>query len=275
MENLYQLYSQLNVSKDFINRIIFQIDNLYYRKVQPKMKFGKPQPGENDTIKLRHLEPPVLSLKILQQKICTLLQKIELPRCMYGAVEGSNNIINALQHIENNFFLTIDLKDFFIRISNKQVHHVFMANGCSWEAARILTKLTTYKGSLPQGAPSSPVLANLAFANTARQLETFAKEYNITFTVFLDDFVFSSKTDFQLLVPDILSIIRTNRFFPHNKKIHYRENTCEITGLIVGKGKLKLVPEMQKEALHNARIRGYAKSVEKHYQVYLLSKGKD
>lgn len=274
MENLYQLYSRLNVSKDFITRITSRTDSFYYRKVQPKMKFGKPQPGENNTIKLRHLEPPVLSLKILQQKLCTLLQKIELPQCMYGAVEGSNNIINALQHIENNFFLTIDLKDFFSRISNKQIHHVFMENGFSWEAARILTKLTTYKGSLPQGAPSSPVLANLAFAHTARQLETFTKEYDITFTIFLDDLIFSSKADFKHLIPEILSIIRVNMFFPHNKKVHYRKNTCEITGLIVGNGKLKLIPEMQKEALHNARVRGYANSVEKHYQAYLLSKSR-
>ena len=272
MQNLYQLYSKLNITKHIISDITSNTANFYYRKVKPKMKFGKPQPGENNTIKLRHLNPPAQKLKIIQSKICDLLQKIELPYCMYGAVEGSNNIINALQHIESKFFLTIDLKDFFTRISNYRVHGVFIENGFPWDVARILTKLTTHNGSLPQGAPSSPVLANLAFSKTAHQLETLIKAHKITFTVFLDDLVFSSKNDFKYLIPQILEIIRTNKFFPHNKKIHYRQYTCEVTGLIVGNGKLKLVPKMKQEALQNPRIKGYAQYVEKLCQQYLLTK---
>jgi RNA-directed DNA polymerase len=272
IHNLYQLYSELNTGKSFIKSLTSNPDNFYYRKIKPKMKFGKYQPGENDSIRLRHLIPPVQKLKILQQKICSHLQKIELPDSMYGSIKESNNIINALVHVENSFFLKIDLKDFFSRISNRQVHHVFIENGFSWETARILTKLTTYNGSLPQGAPTSPILANLAFAKTARQLETLSKKYGITLSIFLDDLVFSAKNDFRFLTSMIISMIKENGFFPNNKKIQYRKLYCEVTGLMVGNGKLKLIPEMQKEALHNSKIRGYAISVEKNYQFYLENK---
>jgi RNA-directed DNA polymerase len=272
IHNLYQLYSELNTGKNFITTLTSNSDKFYYRKIKPKMKFGKYQLGENDSIRLRHLIPPVQKLKIIQQRICTQLQKIELPDSMYGSIEGYSNISNALLHVENTFFFKIDLKDFFSRISNNQVHHALIENGFSWQAARILTKLTTYKGSLPQGAPTSPVLANLAFARTARQLEILSKQYDITFSVFLDDLIFSSKKDFKFLTSKIINIIKQNGFFPHNKKIKYRKLFCEVTGLMVGSGKLKLITVMQKEALHNSRIKGYAMSVEKHYQSYLENK---
>ncbi len=46
--------------------------------------------------------------------------------------------------------------------------------------ARVLTQLTTYKGRIPQGAPTSPMIANLVFVKTGKKLEEFAKENNLT-----------------------------------------------------------------------------------------------
>ena len=191
---------------------------------------------------------------------------------MYGSIQGSNNVINALQHIDNIFFLKIDLKNYFSNISNKQVHRALLKNGFSWEVARILTKLTTYHCSLPQGAPSSPVLANLVFVKTAKQLEDFIKANGITFTVFLDDLVFSSKKCFKELVPGILNIMRENGFFPHNNKINYRKYNCDVTGLSVGGGKLRIAPKMRQGALTNARVNVYIRFVNEYYQAYLNKK---
>jgi RNA-directed DNA polymerase len=247
-------------------------ENYYTSKTQPKMKFGKPQVDKNGKIKQRHLVPPTPSLKLIQRQVCEQLQTIELPGCMYGSVKESNNILNALQHIDNKFFLTIDLKNFFTNITNTQVHQVLMEINLTWEEARMLTKLTTFKGSLPQGSPSSPILANLAFAKTTLQLQEFMKKHKITFTIFPDDLTFSSKKDFKFLLPDILNIIRENRFYPHHKKIHYRRNCCEVTGLIVGSGKLRLTNETKIEALKNPRVKGYTAAAKKEYKEYLEGK---
>ncbi|KAA9039512.1 RNA-directed DNA polymerase [Ginsengibacter hankyongi] len=272
IRSLYQLYSELGVNKRLLIEITTNPQKLYYKKIRPKRKFGTYQEGENGSIRLRHLMPPVHSLKIIQGKIRDHLQRIELPDCMYGSVQGKNNIINALQHVDNIFFLKIDLKKYFTNISNKQVHRVLLENKFSWEVARIITKLTTYQCSLPQGAPSSPAIANLTFSATARNLQEFVKGRGITFTIFLDDIVFSSKKDFKNLVPGILNMIRKNGFFPHNKKINYRKYNCDVTGLVVGSGKLKIVPKMKQAALTNARVRGYINFVNRYYQAYLLKK---
>ncbi|GEO07550.1 reverse transcriptase family protein [Segetibacter aerophilus] len=244
-------------------------EKYYYSKTQPKMKFGRPQLDDKGEVKLRRLTPPVTSLKIIQQEICYHLQKAELPNCFYGSVEELNNIDNALQHIHNKFFLTIDLKSFFDNITNTQIHRVFTEKNFSWDDARMLTKLTTYKGRLPQGAPTSPILANLAFAKTAQQLQALVKRHKITFTTFLDDLSFSSMRDFKSLVPDLLKTIRENKFYPHHEKIHYRKNTCEITGLIVGNGKLRLTAETKSEAKKNQLVKAYTLRVQKQYNAYL------
>src|SRR5689334_20435078 len=106
--------------------------------------------------------------------------------------------------------------------------------GYCWEAARVLTKLTTYQYRLPQGAPTSPVIANLAFKQTALQLLEVVKGQDITFTTYLDDLTFSSKKDFRHLTQLILETINTNKFQPHSDKINYSENICDVTGLFVG-----------------------------------------
>ena len=271
IQNLDQLYSELNTSKRFISSITASLEKSYLRAIKGKRKFGDYQQNEDGSIRLRHLTVPRNSLKTIQHKICSHLQQIELPQCMYGSVKESNNVINALQHINNIFFFKIDLKNHFSNISNKQVHRALMENSFPWEVARILTKLTTYQCSLPQGAPTSPVLANVVFAKTANQLEEFIKDHHITLTIFLDDLVFSSKKNFKELVPEILDIIRKDGFFPHNNKIHYKKYNCDVTGLLVGNGKLKMSPKMMKQAaLKNSRVKGYIKFVSESYQAFLL-----
>jgi RNA-directed DNA polymerase len=269
---LNELYNQLGVSKSLISTLTLNLDKFYYKHTQPKKKFGKDQKDEHGNIKYRHLLPPVKSLKEVQERICNHLQKIDLPDCMYGAIAGSNNVFNALQHIENKYFFTVDLKNFFTKINNKQVHSTFIENGYCWNAARILTKLTTYNYGLPQGAPTSPVIANLAFKQTALKLVELIKYYDITFTIFLDDLTFSSKKDFKHLHAAILERIRADNFYTHHKKIHYRENICDVTGLFVGNGKLKMHPQMLEEAKTNYHVKNYVEYVQECYNEYLVNK---
>lgn len=122
--------------------------------------------------------------------------------------------------------------------------------------ARNLTQFATYNESLPQGAPTSPVIANLIFLNTCKKVRKYVNENNITFTTFLDDISFSSPNGFKKHATGILNIIKANRFFLNQDKIHYQLNRCEITAWIVSKGKLKLIPEMKRNAKENLHITG-------------------
>src|SRR5207344_1768735 len=114
----------------------------------------------------------------------------------------------------------VDLKDFFPNISHHQVFRMFRRNKFSPTASRIFTKLTTYRGGLPQGAPTSPILSNLVFVETGEKLMSAIKDNQITFTSFLDDLNFSSKKDFKSLTQKLLEILKNDNFYIHHKKIH-------------------------------------------------------
>lgn len=205
---------------------------------------------------------PEYKLKRCQQKIHRLLSEISLPPSMHGGIKNKNNIANAVFHLNQSYFLTIDLKDFFKRISHHQVYKMFLNIGCSIGVAHTLTKLTTIYGGLPQGAPSSSVIANLVFRETAVELEEYARLHNLRFSNFMDDQTFSSEKSFQELTEQILLILRKNGFLPSNNKIHYRKGFCEITGVYVKGNHLSLRHKMQNRAKRVPQLKKYVGFVE-------------
>ena len=264
IKSLPNLYSFLRLPETIVSCITTNISNYYSPKLKPKKKFGDFQRDDAGNIKYRQLFVPDFILKSRQQYIARLLNQVHLPHYMYGSIEGKNNIQNAQQHLNKKYFLTIDLKNFFSNINHRQVYKVFCRLGFSPSVTRILTQLTTYQASLPQGAPSSPVIANLIFLNTAEKLYSLAKSNNITFTTFLDDLTFSSNYDFKDIIPKIISLISNNRFQVAYEKIHYRKGYCEITGLFVKRGVLELPYVMQHKAKSNYCLWAYENQVQQY-----------
>jgi len=242
-------------------------DQFYKKFYRPKTKFGSPQLNKDGSVRAREIIQPIHSLKVVQREINSQLKELELPDSMYGGIEGRNNIGNAFQHINNKYFFTIDLKIFFSNITNSRVHQTLVGRGFSWNEARVITNLTTFNGSLPQGAPTSTALANLAFAPTAVFLEKFCKERNITFTVFVDDLTFSSSRCFKQHRNQILKTLKQNNFFVNHKKVHYKEKCCEVTGIIIRKGKLILPKEILSHR-DKPGIKEYVAAVFKQYDTY-------
>ena len=58
VQNLYQLYSELNTGKRFTSTITSSHDKFYFRAIKPKMKFGACQEYDDKSIRLKHLLPP-------------------------------------------------------------------------------------------------------------------------------------------------------------------------------------------------------------------------
>ena len=264
IKSLPNLYCFLRLTQKEISAIILNIDDHYSLKIKPKKKYGDFQKDDRGNIRYRELMVPDYILKSRQQIIAQLLNKIDLPEYMFGSVKEKNNILNAQRHTCKKYFFTIDLKKFFPNINHHQVNRMFCANGFSPSVSRILTKLTTYRASLPQGAPSSPVISNLVFLETSNKLYNLAKSEDITFTTFLDDLTFSSNSCFENLIPQILEIIKGDNFYPSYDKIHYRKEYCEITGLYVKGTAMKLPYRMKKKVKSNLYLRSYARLVEQY-----------
>lgn len=180
-------------------------------------------------------------LKQIQKRIFKFLtNNLTIPTYAFGGVSKKDNVINAKIHQGNKFIFTTDLKSFFPSISHSRVFNLYIELGCTPTISKILTQLTTYKYQLPQGVPTSTILANLIFKSTGDKLHNYCTENNIKFTTFVDDITLSSKIDFKDKIPDIIRIITEDGYKISHKKTFYKTKNPVITGVICQNNRLKL-----------------------------------
>lgn len=227
------------------------VDNFYYTKSEPKLDKNNNPKFKNGKQIFRILNPSINDLKIVQSKIQkNIISKIELPEYAFGAVKGKDNVKNALKHRGKKYNFTTDLSNYFPSIFNKQVYEMFIYYNFSPTVASVLTKLTTYKGKLPQGAPTSPTISNLVFVKTGLKLQSIAEKNNLTFTSFIDDLTFSSKKDFKEIIPEIIETVQNDSFIISHQKTFYKTFRPTVTGVIVTNNYLFLT-EKFKQKLNN------------------------
>ena len=180
----------------------------------------------------RTINPPKQELKIIQKRInAYLVEYIKLPDYAFGGVKSKDNIQNARYHKGQKYVFQTDLKDFFPNITHKKVYDMYVGVGFSHDVSSMLTKLTTYKGHLPQGAPTSTTIANLVFSQTGKALQTIAEREGLRFTTFVDDITMSSQKDFKHIVPEIIETITSDGFKISHGKTTYKSGITDITGV--------------------------------------------
>ena len=240
---------ELKVELPEIDHILSNIDSFYYQKETIK-KNEKDEPKiKNGIIQKRVLNPSIKRLKVIQKRLQkNILQNLEIPEYAFGAIKGKDNISNAKKHQGKKYIFTTDLTNFFPSVNHKQVFEMFVSFDFSPTVARYLTKLTTYKGKLPQGAPTSPIVANLVFVKTGKRLQEFATLNNLPFTSFVDDLTFSSPADFKDKTHNILDTVVADGFKISHKKTNYKSKLPTVTGIIVKNNNLDL-PKKFKEKL--------------------------
>lgn len=262
INTLNHLSFDLKMQLAEIEMIIREIDKFYYTKKEPKKDKNGNIKLKNGVAQIRTLHPSTGRLKVLQKRIkSSLLNRISLPDYAYGGIKGKDNVRNAKVHQGKKFIFTTDLSDFFPSIRNPLVFRMFRSFDYSPTVSRYLTKLTTYKGKLPQGAPTSPLIANLVFVKTGKRLNELAKEHNLTFTTFIDDLTFSSPIDFKEIVPQIIEAIKEDGFRISHKKTSYKTKNPIVTGVVVKNNNLDLSNELKNKLLltegrSDAQIKG-------------------
>ena len=184
-----------------------QFYGFFYRFKTDKLgnkKLNKSKYAHLGTYWARKINPPKGELKEIQKQINGYLVKnVEMPVYAFGGIRNRDNIRNARFHKGQKFVFQTDLKDFFPYITYKLVYEMFVRVGFSHDVSSLLTKLTTYEGHLPQGAPTSTTIANLVFMPTGMALQAIAEREGLRFTTFVDDVTMSSQMDFKHVVPEI------------------------------------------------------------------------
>jgi len=140
----------------------------------------------------RILSVPNNLLKIVQRVILErYLYQIETSEYSTAYCKGKSLLDNASPHIGKECILKLDISHFFDSITDDSVYLVFKQFGLSVPATSLLTHLCTYNGKLPQGAPTSPYIANLVMKHFDEKLGKWCKSRNITYTRYCDDMTFS------------------------------------------------------------------------------------
>ncbi|MCI0402506.1 MAG: reverse transcriptase family protein [Acidobacteria bacterium] len=87
--------------------------------------------------------------------------------------------------------INLDLENFFPSITVQRVRKAFRSLGWGRSAATILTNICTHERRLPQGAPTSPALCNLACRRLDERLAALARTAGGSYTRYADDITVS------------------------------------------------------------------------------------
>lgn len=212
---------------------------------------------------LRTICSPKNELKRIQRAILeALLWEFEMPTHVHGCVRGRSIVTNAQPHVNKALVLTLDIKDFFGSVGVELVKMIYQEQfNCDENTADILTKLTTYGNFLPQGAPTSPTLANIAALPLDQSILEICNQNLATFgfSRYVDDITLSGDSKLALLLPEFYLAVKTHGFTANKNKLKVGlpANRQKVTGIIVNK-KLsppkKLVRKIRQQLYYCARF---------------------
>ena len=125
---------------------------------------------------VRTIDAPNDKLKTLQRRILRrLLGSLPMHPAATGFVRGRSIVDNARPHVGRGVVINLDLADFFPAITVERVVTAFRGLGWDAQAAAILSRICTFEGHLPQGAPTSPAISNLVCRKLDERLARLVK----------------------------------------------------------------------------------------------------
>lgn len=160
---------------------------------------------------VRLLEAPKAHLKTLQRQILRgIVEKMPIHDDAFGFVKGRSCLQAAQRHVGEEIVIGFDLASFFPSISAGRVFGLFRCLGYPEGVARCLTALCTNvtpnrvldrlppaertnfrSAHLPQGAPTSPALANQMVYRLDCRLSGLARSLGAHYSRYADDMCFS------------------------------------------------------------------------------------
>ena len=225
----------------------------------------------------RRIAAPRDMLRKAQRKILDdILAKVPMHDACHGFVTDRSTVTNAKPHQHAAIVVKLDIRDFFPTVHYRRVVGLFQHLGYADAVAKTLAGLTTYRpkigkvvvwpGVLPQGAPTSPALANLACRRLDKRLDRLAAKYGASYTRYADDLTFSFAKSPDIAMGRFLwwidGICQQEGFNerPDKRRILRNKHQQRVCGIVVNAG--IHVPRVDKKRfraiLHNCKKLGVA-----------------
>lgn len=235
------------------------LQSVIERGVDPYHEFQVPKRGAG---KFRTIAAPVPDLARVQRWILDRVLVGQPSEAASFAYHKGRSIKDcASVHVGARWLLKLDLQDFFHSVTEDRVAHSFMSGGLSNDAARELARLCTRGstaqldrlGYLPQGAPTSGLLANCAAAYLDQSLRALAARNSMKYTRYSDDLTFSSTGEFDRKTATALtrcarSEIASHRFTLNERKIRVVPpgSRLIVLGLLVDSDRVRLPSDFKR-----------------------------
>jgi hypothetical protein len=153
----------------------------------------------------------------------------------------------------------MDVKGYYPSVTNKHIYSVWNRTlGFSPAISKLLTELTTYEWHLPQGAPTSPALANLFLASIYGPVLEACSEMSVVPTSWVDDLIFSGERA-RSVMELVRQTLAANGFKMSAKKsiILTGRDPKVITGVRLGAGRVRAPKDKLRDiraAIHKLQI---------------------
>ena len=209
---------------------------------------------------VRLIESPKPMLKAAQHRVLReILNHVPPHINAHGFVSGRSILSNARPHVGQRILLKLDLENFYPSVRFSRVAAIYRSLGFSREVGIWLARLTTSAAPsnlarsggdlwtlapylsphLPQGAPTSPALANLSAYSLDVRLRGLARAFDLNYTRYADDLTFSGSHRFggalRDFIPLVNEVIKNERFRVNRRKrkIVRDSQRQTVTGVVV------------------------------------------
>ena len=189
--------------------------------------------------KTRLLSVPDPLLKSMQRSIYRNLL-CHMPVSPYAAAYrfGTGIAQHARLHSGQKLVYQMDIQNFFDHILYSAVKDkAFPETIYSAPLRILLTMLCYYHDRLPQGAPTSPVIANLVLKDFDEKVGSWCRQRHIRYSRYCDDLAFSGDFDPVPLYVFITDALSQEGFFLNPKKTRLLSQSRRqmVTGLVVNR----------------------------------------
>ncbi|MEM1334113.1 MAG: reverse transcriptase family protein [Actinomycetota bacterium] len=186
---------------------------------------------------LRLIEAPKPILAHVQRTVLReILARVPAHDAAHGFVAGRSPLTAAEPHVGAAVLVRLDLEAFFTSVPVGRIHQMFRSCGYETDLAHRLTALVTNtvpadviarapvspgstddrhgrvtrrlaRPHLPQGAPTSPAVANLVAWRLDARLSGLARSFGATYTRYADDLAFSGGDVLRRRAPRLIAAV--------------------------------------------------------------------
>lgn len=235
---------------------------------------------------VRTIAQPAKELKHLQKYVCNkFLSSLPVHSACTAYRKKTSIKDNALAHINNNYLLKMDFKNFFPSITPKDlIKHI--ESNLEWrnwdEDKLVIEKLFFYADGLGGelklsiGAPTSPFLSNTIMYGFDSTIAKICKEKTISYTRYADDISFSTNNkgilfDFTNTVIDKLEQCEypSLNINPDKTVFLSRKGNMHITGIVLSNDKKISIGRNKKRYIKSLVYRWINNNVSEKEKSYL------